>query len=377
MIAVQPRLGMVGGGQLARMTFQAAIPFGMTLQVLAEQPLDSAAFGGAAAGAPDDYAALERFAQSCDVVTFDHELVPPELLERLEMEGHALRPSAPALLFAQDKLHQRQRLSAAGFPVPAFRAIKGPGDVAGAGAELGWPLVLKLTRGGYDGRGVWIAATERAALDFVATAGRPLIAEAFVPLDRELATLVARGPDGSTVGYPIVDTVQVDGMCREIHAAAAVPAATLVAAQDLARSVVRFVGAVGVVAVELFLTRDGALLVNELALRPHNSGHYTIEGCETSQFENHIRAVMGWPLGSAALKAPAVSTVNIVGPADGSDPRAALPQVLRLPGVHPHLYGKEARPGRKLGHVTALGQDVDETRRLALHAAAILTGEPR
>lgn len=378
---VPPRVGMVGGGQLARMSCQAAIPLGLTLRVLAEHAGDSAATvcGDTAIGSHTDAAALATFAAGCDILTFDHELVPPELLAALEAAGHDLRPSPAALLFAQDKLHQRTRLAAAGFPVPPFVAMEAAGGraapLAAFAREHGWPLVLKAARGGYDGRGVWLVHGEAEAAAVIAAApGVPFLAEAFVPIARELAVLVARSADGQMAVYPVVETVQVEGMCREVLVPGVGDERVERRACTLALMLAEMVGAVGIMAVELFQLDGGELLINELALRPHNSGHYSIEGCESSQFENHLRAVLGWPLGSPALRAPAVATVNVVGNAAGADPRANLPRALAVFGAHPHLYGKGPRPGRKLGHVTALGDDPQETRTRALRAAGLLMG---
>lgn len=378
MTGTLPRLGMVGGGQLARMSYQAAIPLGITLRVLAEHHDDSAALvaAGTELGSHFDAAALEAFAATCDILTFDHELVPPDLLAALEAKGHVLRPSADALLFAQDKLHQRTRLQAAGFPVPPFAAVATAAEVASFAAEYGWPVVLKAARGGYDGRGVWFVHGEAEAAEVIASAPTtPFLVEALVPIEHEAAILVVRAPSGQSVVYPLVDTVQADGMCREVLAPTVEDARTEAAAGAIALSLAELIGVVGVMAVELFVLEGGVLVVNEVALRPHNSGHYSIEGCVTSQFENHLRAVLGWPLGRTDALARAVATVNVVGGPDAADPRANVARVLALPDVHPHIYGKEPRPGRKLGHVTALGDDLAETRTRALLAAAVLSGE--
>lgn len=376
---VVPRLGMVGGGQLARMSCQAAIPLGLTLRVLAERADDSAALvaGDVEVGAPGDVEALRRFAAGCDVVTFDHELVPPEVLQALANDGVTLRPSSEALLFAQDKLHQRTRFAAAGLPVPAFAPIATGEDAAAFGAAHGWPVVLKATRGGYDGRGVWVARdaedAQRIAGEVLAS-GVTLLAEAFVPIEREVAVLVARSANGQLAHYPVVETVQVDGMCREVLSPAPIPQPLASEAHRLAAEIATLTSAVGILALELFVTPSG-LVVNEVALRPHNSGHFSIEGCATSQFENHIRAVLGWPLGHTTPAAPFVATVNVVGGGSGADPRANLPAALAVPGAHVHLYGKGPRPGRKLGHVTALGTDAREVIERTRRAAAMLVGE--
>lgn len=375
-----PVLGMVGAGQLARMTHQAVVGLAVELRVLAGAADDSAALvmPGASVGDWHALADLEHFAAGCDVVTFDHELVDPAHLAALAQAGHVLRPAPAAERFAQDKLHQRTALAAAGFPVPAHAAVDGPTDLLAFGEEHGWPIVAKAVRGGYDGRGVWVLddeAAARALWDEVAGTSTQLLVEAHVPIVRELAVAVARRPSGEQRAWAVTETVQRDGICVEVLAPAPVDAATAGAAHDLAERLVAHVEGTGVVAVELFQTADG-LLVNELALRPHNSVHWTIEGARTSQFANHARAVLDLPLGDTALAAPCAATVNVLGPADGSDPRTRLAAALAVPGVAVHLYGKTARPGRKLGHVTALGNDPDDTRARARTAATALTGEP-
>ena len=374
-------VGMVGAGQLARMTAPAAIALGVRLRLLAASPEDAAALvvPDVVIGQPGDRDALTRFAAGTDAVTFDHELVDLELLEELASAGQAVRPSPGALLFAVDKRHQRSMLSTFGLPVPAWRPL----DPATAAAEVnelagehGWPVVLKAARGGYDGRGVWAPEGPAAAGRVLAAAaerGTPMLAEARVPIERELAVLVARRPGGEAVVWPLVETVQRDGICVELLVPARVPPDVATAAEALGRAVADVVGAVGVLAVELFLDTDGKLLVNEVATRPHNSGHWTIEGSRTSQFANHLRAVLDLPLGPTGVVAPAVVTVNVLGGSDGRDPRARLAPAL-AEGVEVHLYGKSPRPGRKLGHVTARGDDLEETRARARRAAAALSG---
>ncbi len=373
-------LGMIGAGQLARMTHQATIGLGIDLRVLAAKPDDSAAvvLPGATVGDWHDLDDLDRFADGCDVVTFDHELVHPDHLAALEDRGHVLRPSAAAERFAQDKRYQREQLSAAGFPVPRFRAVASADDLVALGDETGWPVVAKAVRGGYDGRGVWVlddAAAARALVDELTDTDTELLAEEHLDLELELAVAVARRPGGDQVRYPVTETVQEDGICVELVVPAPVADDLRDQAAELAGAVVDHVGGVGIVAVELFLATDGRLLVNELALRPHNSVHWSIEGARTSQFQNHARAVLDLPLGDTSLAAPAVATVNVLGPADGSDPRHRLDGALAVEGAAVHLYGKDPRPGRKLGHVTAVADTVEEARAHARRAAARLTGE--
>jgi 5-(carboxyamino)imidazole ribonucleotide synthase len=367
---------MVGAGQLARMTSNAAAALGLTLRILAEHASDSAALvsGAVTTGSPRSLDDLRAFAAVCDVVTFDHELVAPEALVALQAAGVCMRPSPDALRFAQDKLYQRTHLEQVGIPVPPFRQVATIADVAEFASEQHWPMVLKAARFGYDGRGVWVVANpSEAHTVLLETAERHLhlFAEPLVAIEREVAVLVARRPGGQSVTYPVVETVQQDGMCREVIAPAPVNNAIALEAQQIAERIARVIDATGVLAVEFFVTADG-LLVNELALRPHNSGHYSLGGCRTSQFENHLRAVLDWPLGEPRLLTPVVVTVNVVGATSGADPLNHLPLALGIPGVSIELYGKVARPGRKLGHVTALGDDLAETRLRAQRAANLL-----
>lgn len=371
-----PRLGIVGAGQLARMTYRAAISLGLTVRLLAHKPDESAARVGAdvALGNPKSATDLAGFAAGCDVVTFDHELVAADALAALERTGAVLRPSAAVVAVAQNKRRQRERLAAIGAPIPAFQPILAADEVRRFAAAHGWPVVLKAAQGGYDGRGVWVADDAAAAAAVLAEAARrglPMLVEAFVPIERELAVLVARRPRGDAVVYPLVETVQRDGICHEIVAPAPVAPALACEARDLARRIAEALDATGILAVELFLS-GGRLLVNELAARPHNSGHYSIEGCLTSQFENHVRAALDWPLGAPDLAFPAVATANVLGDPSGADPLAHLPRTLALPDVHVHLYGKAARPGRKLGHVTVTGTDAAAVRERARQAARLL-----
>jgi 5-(carboxyamino)imidazole ribonucleotide synthase len=363
---------MVGGGQLARMTHQAAIALGLSLRVLAERADDGAALvvHDVELGAPDDLAALARFAKACDVVTFDHEHVPTSVLQSLENDGVVTRPSSAALVFAQDKLAQRNRLSELGLPVPAYAEVREPADVAAFGEANGWPVVLKAVRGGYDGRGVWFVDAPPDALP-----PTEVYVEQRVPLVHELAVQVARRPSGEMRAWPVVETVQDNGICVEVVAPAPRLSPGLKAdAERLALRLAEELDVVGVMAVELF-EAPGGLLVNELAMRPHNSGHWSIEGSRTSQFEQHLRAVLDWPLGDTAPVAPVVVMANVLG-GDATDLARTLPRTLGAePSVSVHLYGKTPRPGRKLGHVTALGDDVVATRTKARHAAALLRGE--
>ncbi|GGL07242.1 5-(carboxyamino)imidazole ribonucleotide synthase [Mangrovihabitans endophyticus] len=367
-----PVVGMVGGGQLARMTHQAAIALGQSLRVLAASPDDAAALVAADVriGSHTDLAALREFAKGCDAVTFDHEHVPTGHIRALAAEGVKVFPGADAIVFAQDKQRMRERLSELGAPVPRWRPAATADDVAAFAATTGRPVVAKAVRGGYDGRGVWMLDDAQADAELLAT-GTPLILEERVPLRRELAALVARSPFGQVAAYPVVETVQRDGICVEVLAPApGITEEMATRAQQLAIDVAHQLGVVGLLAVELFDLGDD-LVVNELAMRPHNSGHWTIEGARTSQFEQHLRAVLDYPMGSTALAAPAVVMANVLGGAPGG---MSLDERLHHlfaadPGARVHLYGKQVRPGRKIGHVTVLGDDLDEVRARASRAA--------
>jgi 5-(carboxyamino)imidazole ribonucleotide synthase len=378
-----PIVGMVGGGQLARMTHQAAISLGQSLRVLAAGPDDAAALVAADVLVADhtSYPELAAFAAGCDVLTFDHEQVPSEHLHALAAAGHTVHPGAGALRYAQDKRAMRERLSALGLPVPDWTPVATVADVVAFAAKVGWPVVVKAVRGGYDGRGVWTVSAPEQAAPLVGS-GMPLIVERQVPLRRELAALVARSPFGQGASWPVVQTVQRAGVCVQVLAPAPdLDPAVAVAAEELALTIAGELGVVGVLAVELFETAAG-LLVNELAMRPHNSGHWTIEGSRTSQFEQHLRAVLDYPLGATGLTAPAVAMANVFGAPPGPAAGGGSPRLderlhhlaARWPAVKVHLYGKAPRPGRKLGHVTALGTDPAAVRADAVAAADYLSG---
>jgi 5-(carboxyamino)imidazole ribonucleotide synthase len=375
-----PVVGMIGAGQLARMTHQAAIALGQSLRVLAADPADPAALVCADVwpGRPDELPALRSFARGCTAVTFDHEQVPQENLLALVETGVAVHPAPAALRHAQDKLVMRERLSRLGLAMPEYAAVAGAGDVDRFAAEHGWPVVLKAVRGGYDGRGVWLL--DGPSPDLVSRlldAGTPLMVERAVAMRRELAALVARSPFGQAAAWPVVETVQADGQCVQVLAPApGLDPDRAVEAQRMALQVAAELAVTGLLAVELFEDTDGRLLVNELAMRPHNSGHWTIEGARTSQFEQHLRAVLDYPLGATTMTAPAVVMANVLGapvaPVMALDERVHH-LFARFPDVRVHLYGKAERPARKVGHVTALGSDAAEVRRRAALAAAWLS----
>jgi phosphoribosylaminoimidazole carboxylase PurK protein len=378
-----PVVGMVGGGQLARMTAAAAVGLGVTFRVLAESESESAALVthdvtvGSHLSLPD----IAAFAAGCDVITFDHEHVPGAILAELESAGVLVRPGSAALRYTQDKLAMRERLSALGVPCPRFAPVSSLADVeAFAGRwpdePRAWPVVLKAVSGGYDGKGVWVCEST-GEVEEVLAHGIPLLAEEFVPFHRELAALVARSPSGQGAAYPVVQTVQVDGICREVIAPApGLPEDTAVQAEALALRIAAELGVYGLLAVELFELPGGGLLVNELAMRPHNSGHWTIEGARTSQFEQHLRAVLDLPLGSCAPPAGSFTVMaNLLGGTDPDIFDRYLHVMAADPAVKVHFYGKEVRPGRKIGHVTIVADpddDVAAVRDRARRAASYL-----
>lgn len=363
-----PTLGILGGGQLARMTAYAAHRLGIRVHIMASAA-DSPAGQIAereVVGRPSDHQRLVAFASECDVVTLESEFINEEHLVEIERAGHLLFPSADSVGHIQDKLRQKRTLKNAGIPVAPFDATDLRDDAKSFGTHHGFPFVLKARRGGYDGYG---NATIRSAADVETgwtkicndAADVELYAEEFVPFERELAIMIARGREGNIAVYPLVETVQHRHICHLVSVPARVDDVVARRAIEYACGAVEAIHGVGIFGVELFVTADGGVLVNEMAPRPHNSGHYTLEGCATSQFENHIRAVMGWPLGSTELRAPAVAMVNILGRGDESGAVADYAAVLANPRAHLHIYGKHAsRAGRKMGHVTVLAQSLDE-----------------
>jgi 5-(carboxyamino)imidazole ribonucleotide synthase len=367
---------MVGGGQLARMTHQAAIALGQSLRVLAADIDDPAAqvSPDVVVGSHTNLDDLRRVAASADALTFDPEHVPTELLEKLVAEGVNVAPPPQALVHAQDKLVMRRRLQTLGAPVPRYAAVESGDDldsIAAFAARVGGPMVVKAVRGGYDGRGVRMAADLPQAREIASEylkSGVPVLVEERVAMRRELSALVARSPFGQGAAWPVVETVQRDGICVLVIAPApALPDDLGAAAQQLALRLAAELGVVGVLAVELFETVDGRLLVNELAMRPHNSGHWTMDGSRTSQFEQHLRAVLDYPLGDTDATVPVTVMANVLGAAQ--TPTMTVDERLhhlfaRMPDARVHLYGKGERPGRKIGHVNLLGADMAEVANL-------------
>ncbi|MFJ8936959.1 5-(carboxyamino)imidazole ribonucleotide synthase [Streptomyces sp. NPDC102365] len=383
-----PVVGMVGGGQLARMTHEAGIPLGIRFKLLSETPQESAAqvVSEVVVGDHRDLGTLRAFARGCDVITFDHEHVPTEHLRALEADGIPVRPGPDALVHAQDKGVMRAKLTEIGVPCPRHRIVSDPADVAAFAAEGlpegaegdGFPVVLKTVRGGYDGKGVWIVRSAADAEDPF-RAGVPVLAEEKVDFSRELAANVVRSPHGQAVAYPVVESQQVDGVCDTVIAPApGISEELALRAEELALRIAKELGVVGHLAVELFETRgpDGKndILVNELAMRPHNSGHWTQDGAITSQFANHVRAVLDLPLGDPRPRAPWTVMVNVLG-GDYPDMYSAyLHCMARDPQLKIHMYGKDVKPGRKVGHVNTYGDHLDDVLERARHAAGYLRG---
>lgn len=374
-----PTVGVVGGGQLARMMAPVAINLGVKLHVLAEAEDVSATTAATfTVGDYKDYDTLAAFADDVDVITFDHEHVPTEHLQRLQEAGVALAPGPGALVYAQDKLVMRAKMAELGLPQPAWRSVASVDELLTAGEEIGFPVVLKTPRGGYDGKGVWVldsADEARQAHDWFDGDHSALLVEAKVDFRSELSAQIARSTTGETVTYPVVETIQTDGVADIVKAPAPqLDATTDHAARSAAETIAEGVGVTGMLAVELFHTpdTDAGFMINELAMRPHNTGHWTQDGALTSQFEQHLRAVLGLPLGATDPVAPYTVMKNYLG-AENHDLYGAFPLAMqKYPAAKIHAYGKSVRPGRKIGHVNVLATDGDLDAALS---AAIDTAE--
>ena len=379
MSSTAPVVAVIGGGQLARMMAEPAAALGIPLRLLAEAEGVAAAqvIPDHVVGDYTDLDTLRKVTDGCAVVTFDHEHVPTGHLHELEGAGVPCRPGPGALVHAQDKGVMRERLTELGAPCPRYALVASLADVTG----FGLPCVLKVARGGYDGKGVWFVRSPADCaepLDTAARNGVALVAEELVEFRRELSALVVRAPSGQAAAYPVVESTQRDGICVEVVAPAPdLDPALAAEAQQVALRIAGALDVTGVLAVELFETRDGRILVNELAMRPHNTGHWTQDGAVTSQFENHLRAVLDLPLGSPSTRAPWTVMVNILGgPNDAGRLYDGYRHAMaRDPRLRVHLYGKDLRPGRKVGHVNAYGDDLDDCLERARHAAAWFAGE--
>lgn len=367
------RIGVIGGGQLARMMIAPAVELGLELRVLAEDKGMSAQLAATAVGDYRDLETVRAFARDVDVVTFDHEHVPQEILRALVADGVAVHPGPDALQYAQDKLVMRARLAELGIPQPDWAAVHGPAELQAFLDDHGGRAVVKTPRGGYDGKGVRVVSGADDAADWFAALGEgeALLVEELVSFVRELAQQVARRPSGQIVTYPVVETVQRDGVCAEVIAPAPATAERLdEVAEGIGRSIAEGLGVTGMLAVELFETDDERILVNELAMRPHNSGHWSQDGAVTGQFEQHLRAVADLPLGDTTPRAAWAVMVNILGgPAEGSLHERFAAAMAEHPTAKIHTYGKAPRPGRKVGHVNVVGDDLDDAAYTARAAA--------
>ncbi|WP_025155568.1 5-(carboxyamino)imidazole ribonucleotide synthase [Leifsonia aquatica] len=374
-------VGVIGGGQLARMMIPPAVELGIDIRVLEEAAGMSAEIAATGVGDYRDLETVLAFAETVDVITFDHEHVPPAILRELVARGIPVHPGPDALLYAQDKLQMRAKLSELGLPVPDWAAVESADELGRFLADHGGRAVVKTARGGYDGKGVRMVSEANGVDDwFLALAedgrGGALLVEELVSFRRELAQLVARRPSGESVAWPVVETVQRDGVCAEVIAPAPGAAGRVAeAAADIAVRIADGLGVTGVLAVELFETTDGRILINELAMRPHNSGHWSIEGAVTSQFEQHLRAVLDLPLGETRPRDEWSVMVNILGgPAEGTLQDRYPAALAAHPEAKFHGYGKDPRPGRKVGHVTVGGDDLDDVVYRARAAAAYFEG---
>ncbi len=371
------RLGVIGGGQLARMMTPPAINLGINIKVLAEAEGSSAALATTQVGDYNQLSVVREFATTVDVITFDHEHVPLAVLEALEAEGVSVQPPSKALAFAQNKLSMRKRLGALGMPMPDWAEIQDAATLSAFIEAHDGVAILKTPIGGYDGKGVRVVRSAEDAADWLANLanfGGSLLAEEKVDFVRELAQLSARRPSGEFLAWPLVETQQENGVCSVVLAPAPeVSKATLDTTAEIAKAVAEGLGVTGVLSVEMFEARDGRILINELAMRPHNSGHFSIEGSVTSQFEQHIRAVLDLPLGSTQPHAKHAVMVNLLGVDDKNDFIQAYGSALAAhPEAKVHTYGKSARAGRKMGHVTVIGDSAAHALAEAKGAAAVL-----
>ena len=373
------RIGVIGGGQLARMMLVPGVHLGLEVKVLAEAEGSSAALGASMVGDYNQLEVVREFAKSVDVITFDHEHVPLSVLSALESEGVSVQPPSKALAFAQNKLHMRQRLTELGLPMPAWAEIQTADQLETFIAANGGEAILKTPIGGYDGKGVRVVrsaadAADWLSVDGLARVGGSLLAEEKVDFVRELAQLSARTPSGDFAAWPLVQTVQQDGVCAEVLAPAPNASAEMLArTAEIARGVANGLGVTGVLAVEMFEAADGRLIINELAMRPHNSGHFSIEGSVTSQFEQHLRAVSDLPLGDTSARAAHAVMINLLGVDDENDfVRNYERAMSAYPTAKLHVYGKTARKGRKMGHVTVVDNDAQVALATARAAAEIL-----
>lgn len=374
-IASGHRIGIVGGGQLAKMTALPAMELGCEVVILEKTENTPAACLAAEVfyGDWDDPANLLKLAEKVDIVSLENEFVDADSLKKLEEAGHHLYPSSATIGMVQDKLVQKKALSAVDIPVTPFAAVRSCEEVEKQAKELGWPLVLKARRNGYDGKG---NATLKSAVDIkdawkkLDGDNRELYVEGFCKFTGELAVMVTRRQDGEMVNYPVVESVQKDHICHIVRAPARIDKELADEAIEMARKAVTTIDGVGTIGVEMFLTEDKKIILNEMAPRVHNSGHYTIEACECSQFENHVRAILGMPLGSTKMISAAAVMINMLGEEQGTGYPVGIDEALKISGAHIHVYGKSTtNVGRKMGHITALGDTIEDAEYIANSAA--------
>ena len=376
------RLGILGGSHLARMLTQASISLG--IQTVIYERFENSPAGcvtrHSIAGAWDDEQIQGQFVELCDVATLDNEFIDASVLAKLEASGLPVYPTSATMTIVQDKLKQFETLRNAGIPVADFTVVESPENVVAAAQSFGWPVMLKARRGSYNGYGnLPVANPDEVSSAWEALAkyrhAGGLLATAWVQYDTELTVTLVRGRQGEIRTYSVAQTAHQDGICTVIRVPAPLPVEVRTRATELAVQAAQAIDGIGVMGVELFLMPHGELLVNEVAPRPHNAGHFTIEGCETSQFENHIRAVLGWPLGITKLRVPSAVVVNILGKREGEANPDGARRALSVGGAHVHMYGKRlVREGRKMGHITVLADtmSIEEAEASARHAEALV-----
>ena len=372
-------IGIIGGGQLARMTAIAAYRLGINIAIL-DPDVNSPAsqiIQKRVVGSLNDISKLKELAETSDLITLENEFVDAPLLEHIESMGKVVYPSSRTVGLIQDKLTQKETLESNAINVPKFEGVSNANQIVDSGNRYGWPLILKVRRNSYDGRGnELINSPDEARLAWNNLNGdtQNLMVEEFVKFDKELAVMVVRSNDGETAAYPVVETIQKEHICHIVKAPAQISVDISKNAANMAKSSIEAIGGVGVFGVEMFLLEDGRVMINEIAPRPHNSGHYTIEACFTSQYENHLRAILGYPLGSTEMVTPAAVMVNLLGNRQGDSIVQGIDEALMISGVNLHVYSKRTtRPNRKMGHVTVLGQNIDEPLDKAVKAASLIS----
>lgn len=360
-----PKVGIIGAGQLGRMSAAPATALGVDLLLLAQSPNDSGAqVANYVIGDYRDLAQVREFAQKCDLITFEHELIPISIIRALESEGIKFYPTSESFLFSQDKAAMRERL--ANYPAPKWQVVTDASEVTN------FPVIAKAISGGYDGRGVWKVNSTSELTELLAQTPKLLIEE-LIDFDFEVSVMVARSPHGQAATWAPTQTIQSDGICTMTIAPAQLATELSLNAQEMALSIAADIKLVGVMAVEIFV-KGGNLFINELAMRPHNSGHWTIEGSATSQFEQHLRAILDLPLGDTAMVADFAVMGNVLGGEKTDMYRPYLHLMARTPKLKIHQYRKEVKPGRKIGHVTLIGENLVELTSEVQHAIDYMSG---